>query len=54
MEIADAKLPYGYDPWLCWLLGCAKRNDGKPELVGGDWNMTFVFPYIGKFIIPID
>ena len=23
-------------------------------LVGGDWNMTFIFPYIGKFIIPID
>ena len=24
------------------------------NLVGGDWNMTFIFPYIGKFIILID
>ena len=23
-------------------------------LVGGDWNMTFIFPYIGSVIIPID
>ena len=23
-------------------------------LVGGDWNMTFIFPYIGNVIIPID
>ena len=23
-------------------------------LVGGDWNMTFIFPYIGNAIIPID
>ena len=23
-------------------------------LVGGYWNMTFTFPYIGNFIIPID
>ena len=23
-------------------------------LVGGDWNMTFIFPYIGDVIIPID
>ena len=31
----------------------------QPLLVGGDWNMDFIFPYIGKFIvgnviIPID
>ena len=24
------------------------------SLVGGDWNMTFIFPYIENFIIPID
>ena len=24
------------------------------NLVGGDWNMTFIFPYIGDVIIPID
>ena len=24
------------------------------ELVGGDWNMTFIVPYIGNVIIPID
>ena len=23
-------------------------------LVGADWNMTFIFPYIGNFIIPMD
>ena len=23
-------------------------------LVGGDWNMDFIFPYIGNVIIPID
>ena len=23
-------------------------------LVGGDWNMTFIFPYIENVIIPID
>ena len=23
-------------------------------LVGGDWNMNFIFPYIGDFIIPTD
>ena len=23
-------------------------------LVGGDWNMNLIFPYIGNFIIPID
>jgi len=23
-------------------------------LVGGDWNMNFIFPYIGNVIIPID
>ena len=22
--------------------------------IGGDWNMTFLFPYIGNFIIPTD
>ena len=24
------------------------------KLVGGDWNMDFMFPYIGNVIIPID
>ena len=24
------------------------------NLVGGDWNMTFIFPYTGNVIIPID
>ena len=24
------------------------------HLVGGDWNMNFIFPYIGKFILSID
>ena len=24
------------------------------NLVGGDWNMTFIFPYVGNVIIPID
>ena len=24
------------------------------NLVGGDWNMTFIFPYIGNVIIPTD
>ena len=24
------------------------------NLIGGDWNMTFIFPYIGYVIIPID
>ena len=24
------------------------------ELVGGDWNMNFIFPYMGNVIIPID
>ena len=23
-------------------------------MVGGDWNMTFIFQYIGNVIIPID
>ena len=23
-------------------------------LVGGDWNMTFMFPYIGNAVIPTD
>jgi hypothetical protein len=32
MEIADAKLPYGYDPWLSWLLGCAKLNDSNMNI----------------------
>ena len=27
---------------------------GITELVGGDWNMTFIFPYFGNVIIPID
>ena len=26
----------------------------KQNLVGGDWNMTFIFPYIGNVIIPVD
>ena len=26
----------------------------KPSLVGGDWNMNSIFPYIGNVIIPID
>ena len=26
----------------------------KYHLVGGDWNMTFIFPYIWNVIIPID
>ena len=30
------------------------RNPYTAFLVGGDWNMTFIFPYIGNFIIPID
>ena len=25
--------------------------DGIHPLVGGDWNMTFMFPYIGNVII---
>ena len=24
------------------------------HLVGGDWNMTLIFPYIGNVIIPTD
>ena len=31
-------------------LGCKPYH----YLVGGDWNMSFIFPYIGNFIIPID
>ena len=31
-----------------------ERVGNDSRLVGGDWNMTFIFPYIGKFIIPID
>ena len=23
-------------------------------LVGGDWNMDFIFPYVGNVIIPLD
>ena len=26
----------------------------RVDLVGGDWNMDFIFPYIGNVIIPID
>ena len=31
-------------------------KDGPSEylLVGGDWNITFIFPYIGNVIILID
>ena len=29
-------------------------GDGDVWLVGGDWNMTVIFPYIGNVIIPID
>ena len=24
------------------------------DLVGGDWNISIIFPYTGNFIIPID
>ena len=32
------------------------RKWGSPtmDLVGGDWNMNFIFPYLGNFIIPTD
>ena len=26
----------------------------RPQLVGGDWNTTFIFLYIGNVIIPLD
>ena len=38
-------------------LGCAVNMGHWSwlyNLVGGDWNMTFIFPYIGNVIIPID
>ena len=28
-------------------------SQSKYHLVGGDWNMTFIFPYLGNVIIPI-
>ena len=36
-------------------IGKQWENGGLMGFDGiGDWNMTFIFPYIGKFIIPVD
>ena len=45
-------------PWPC--LGengpASQRQaaSGHEKLVGGDWNMTGIFPYTGNVVIPID
>ena len=41
-----------------WHLACCRTgirtyHISNPMLVGGDWNMTVIFPYIGNVIIPI-
>ena len=42
----------------CFFLAQSKCREFSPEeymlLVGGDWNMTFIFPCTGNVIIPID
>ena len=56
-------------PWLpsgvmtvtvcyCFFTAQSKCREYSPEeymlLVGGDWNMTFIFPCTGNVIIPLD